>query len=154
MSQTVYTNYWVNKREDFRKEHGSYPTEEEAIQGIETWWEIQKDKYTNVSKRRTNSGALEINYGDDYYFYRIEKRQINDKLPKRTYKLKTKGEIDAQRKRLNLDDQQFLFDELAEPYRDRLIIAMSNSITPREYLYSENGTPTVKIEDLKQINSK
>lgn len=153
MSQTVFTNYWVNNREDFRKEHGSYLTEEEAIQGIETWWELQKDKYTNVSKKRTNSGALEINYGDDNYFYRIEKRTIKDKLPTRSYKLKSKGEIDALRKKLNLDDQQLLFDELAEPYRDRLIIAMSNSVTPREYLYSEKGAPTVKIEDLKQIRS-
>lgn len=151
MSQTVFTNYWVNQREDFRKEHGSYSTEEEAIQGIETWWEIQNDKYSNVTKRRTNSGALEINYGDDNYFYRIEKRLISDKLPKRSYKLKSKGEIEALRKKLNLHEEQFLFDELAEPYRDRLIITMSNSITPREYLYSENGRPTVKIEDLKQI---
>lgn len=153
MSQTVFTNYWVNQREDFRKEHGSYLTEEEAIQGIETWWEIQNDKYSNVTRTRTNSGALEIKYGDDNYFYRIEQRQIEGALPKRAYKLKSKGEIEAQRKQLNLHDQQFLFDELAEPYRDRLIITMSNSLIPREYLYSENGKPTVKIEDLKQLRN-
>lgn len=152
MTQTVYTNYWVNRREDFRKEHGSYLSEEEALKGIETWWELQKDKYTNVTKTRTNSGALEINYGDENYFYRIEKREIQDKLPTRSYKLKTKGEIESTRSKLNLSDEQFLFDELAEPYRDRLIIAMSNSQTPREFLYSEKGTPTVKIKDLQSLH--
>lgn len=152
MTQTVYTNYWVNRREDFRKEHGSYLSEEEALKGIETWWELQKDKYTNVTKTRTNSGALEINYGDENYFYRIEKREIPDKLPTRSYKLKTKGEIESTRSKLNLSDEQFLFDELAEPYRDRLIIAMSNSKTPREFLYSEKGTPIVKIDDLQSLH--
>ena len=151
MTQTVYTNYWVNRREDFRKEHGSYLTEEEALKGIKTWWELHKDKYTNVTETRTNSGALEINYGDENYFYRIEKRIINDKLPSRSYKLRTKGENESKRRQLNLDDEQFLFDELAEPYSDRLIVAMSNSITPREFLYSEKGTPTVRISEIQRI---
>lgn len=151
MNQTVYTNYWVNRRENFRKEHGSYHTEEEAVKGIETWWELQKDKYSNVTKTRTNTGALEINYGDENYFYRVEKRDISDKLPSRSYKLKTKGEIESLRKQLNLSDEQFLFDELAEPYRDRLIVAMSNSKTPREFLYSETGAPSVKIKDLQKL---
>lgn len=151
MNQTVFTNYWVNRRQNIRKEHGSYQTEEEAVKGIETWWEIQKDKYSNVTKTRTNSGALEINYGDENYFYRVEERDITEKLPTRSYKLKSKGEIESLRKQLNLTEEQFLFDELPEPYRDRLIVAMSNSITPREFLYSENGAPSVKINELKNL---
>lgn len=34
MSQTVYTVYWENKRDDVRKEHGTFASEEEALAGI------------------------------------------------------------------------------------------------------------------------
>lgn len=152
MTHTVYTNYWINRRDDLRKEHGSYISEEEALKGIKTWWELHKEKYSDVTETRTNSGALEINYGDDNYFYRIEKRTIKDKLPTRSYKLKTKGEIESKRRQLNLSDDQLLFDELAEPYRDRLIIAMSNSVIPREFLYSAKGTPSIRISEIKQLH--
>ena len=57
MTQTVYTNYWVNRRDKLKKEHGSYPTEEQAIKGIETWWEIHKEKYKDVKHVRTNTAA-------------------------------------------------------------------------------------------------
>ena len=151
MSQTVYTNYWLNRRNDTRKEHGSYLTEEDALEAVKTWWEIQKDNYENVETYRTNTGALEINYGDDIYLYRIEKRQTDEPLPSPSYRLKTQSEIDAERKKYMLDDETLLFDELAEPYRDRLIIAMADSQKVREWLYEESGKPTVKIKDYKGI---
>lgn len=152
MPQTVYTNYWVNRRMDTRKEHGSYKTEDEAVEAIRTWWEIHKENHSNIEYIRTNTGALEILYGDDNYIYRIEKRQIKDKLPGRSYKRKSNGEIEAARKQLNLDEETFLFDELAEPYRDRLIITMADSQKVREFLYNEKGRPTVKVEEYKVIN--
>lgn len=148
MSQTVYTNYWVNQRSDVRKEHGSYLSEEDAVKGIKAWWEIHREKYRNVEYNRTNTGALEIIYDDDNYFYRVEKRNINWELPSRSYRLKTKGEIEAKRKQLNLDDETLLFDELPEPYRDRLIVAMADASKAQEYVYNNSGQPTVKIKDL------
>ena len=45
----------------------------------------------------------------------------------------------------------FLFDELAEPYRDRLIIAMADSKKVREYSYTKNGQPIIKLKDIKKI---
>ncbi|MGX7092473.1 hypothetical protein [Hutsoniella sourekii] len=147
MTQTVYTNYWINRRDNVRKEHGSYPTEEEAIQGIETWWEIHKEHYKDVEHNRTNTGALEILYDDDNYFYRIEKRQIEGELPSRHYKKLTAGEIDTKRKQLNLDEDTYLFDELAEPYRDRLIVTMANAQKVRDWVYTQKGQPVVKVSE-------
>lgn len=145
MSQTVYTNYWVNRRANIKKEHGSYLTEEEALQGIKIWWEIHKEKHHNVEKKRTNSGALEISYGDDNYFYRIEKRQVSNPLPSRKYKLRSKGEIESLRFKHHLNDESFLYEELAEPYRDRLMIVMADAKKLREYVYDIKGRPIKKF---------
>lgn len=152
MSQTVYTNYWVNRRFDQRKEHGSYASEEEAVEAIHTWWELHKEKYSDVEYNRTNTGALEVIYDDPNYFYRIEKRVIDGKLPSRAYKLKSKGEIEAARKQLNLGEEAYIFDELAEPYRDRLLVAMGDSSKVRNFVYTELGRPIVKVEEYKQVH--
>lgn len=151
MTYTVYTNYWVNRRLDQRKEHGSYETEAEAVEAIKTWWELHKEKYNNIEQVRTNTGALEIIYDDPNYFYRIESREIPNKLPSRSYKLKSNGEIEAKRKQLNLGDEAHLFDELAEPYRDRLIIAMGDPAKARNYVFTERGRPIVKVEEYKHV---
>ncbi|MGY3815686.1 hypothetical protein ACWOA6_09110 [Globicatella sulfidifaciens] len=151
MTQTVYTNYWVNRRDKLKKEHGSYPTEEQAIKGIETWWEIHKEKYKDVKHVRTNTGALEIYYGDDNYYYRIEQRQISGSLPSLKYKLKTDGEINSLRKQNNLRDDLYLFDELAEPYRDRLIVTMADAQKVRDFVYTEKGAPIIKLSEIKQM---
>lgn len=153
MSQTVYTNYWINKRDQIKKEHGSYPTEEQAIKGIETWWEIHKEKYKDVQHKRTNKGALEICYGDDNYFYRIEKHEIDGQLPSLKYKKKTDGEIKSLRLQNNLREEMFLFDELAEPYRDRLIVTMADVLKVREYVYTQRGEPIVKLSEVKQLKA-
>lgn len=144
MTNTVYTNYWVNERANVKKEHGSYNTEQEAINAIVAWWEIHDESYSNVSQERTNTGALEIIYDDPNYFYRIEERVISKPLPSKTYKLKSKGEIEALRKKHLLDQDTYVFDELAEPYRDRIMVAMANIQTARQYTYTEDGKPIVK----------
>lgn len=151
MSQTVYTNYWVNQRANIKKEHGSYLTEEEAINGIETWWRIHKAKHKEVKQHRTNSGALEIHYGDDHYYYRIEKREIDTPLPSTNYKLKTTGEIHSLRLQNNLRDDMFLFDELAEPYRDRLIATMADAQKVRDFVYTDHGEPIIKLSEVKNL---
>lgn len=145
MAQTVYTTYWINRRDDVQKEHGSYLTEEEAIEGIFAWWELNKDQY-RVEQIRTNTGALELLYGDDNYYYRIQKRVIDGNLPSKSYKLLSSGEILSKRQLLNLNDETLLFDELAEPYRDRIITAMADSKKAREWLFTQNGKPIVSIE--------
>lgn len=145
MVKTIYTNYWVNKRVDLKKEHGSYKTEDEALRGIQAWWEIHDQKYNDVEYVRTNTGALEILYGDPNYFYRIEEREITNSLPNTSYKLKTPGEIEALRNRYQLDAETFVFDELAEPHRDRLILAMGDSKKARGYTYTESGRPIVEL---------
>ncbi|AMB94846.1 hypothetical protein ACWOE5_01430 [Aerococcus sanguinicola] len=139
MTQTIYTVYWENKRHGVRKQHGSYKSEEEAIEGIKAWWELQKDKYDNVNYERTNTGALEITYDDDNYVYRVEKEESDQELPSRQYKLRSEGENEANRKKYNLHDEEFLFDELAEPYRDRLILSMASSQKARDHVYDERG---------------
>lgn len=139
MSQTVYTNYWVNRRSNVIKEHGSYASEEEAFQGIKAWWELQKDNYREVDQRRTNSGALEITYGDDNYYYRIIKREIEGQLPSLKVKLRSAGQIEALRKQHLLEDKDYLFEELAEPYRDRLVMAMGDGQKVLGYVYDHHG---------------
>ena len=74
MPKTVYTNYGVNERENVKKQHGSFKTEEEGIAAIQAWWEIHKQAPKDVSYVRTNRGALEVLYGDPNYYYRIEER--------------------------------------------------------------------------------
>lgn len=145
--QAVYTTYWEDKLRDRRKEHGSYKTEEEAIKGIQAWWELHKENYSNIEYTRTNTGALEIMYDDDKYVYRIEKKKIDGALPTRSYTLKKPGEIDALRSKYNLHEEAFVFDELAEPFRDRLILAMGNSLKVRAYIYDEEGRPIRKVEE-------
>lgn len=149
MEKTVYTNYWQNRLTKQKKEHGSYKTEDEAIKGIEAWWELHKEDYSDVEYRRTNSGALEIIYNGDDYVYRIEKRKIDSPLPSRSYTLKKPGEIEALRSKYQLHDEAFLFDELAEPYRDRLVLTMADSKKVREFIYDENGCPIQKLEEIK-----
>lgn len=138
MTNTYYRTYWINKRNDVRKEHGTYATEEEAKEAIIAWWEINNESY-DYELYRTNTDAIEIKYIDDYSFYRIEKIESDESLPDKSYKLKTAGEIDAKRKELNLDPDEFIFDELAEPHRDRLIQAMADSKKARSYIYNDRG---------------
>lgn len=145
MSKTVYTNYWVNRRADVKKEHGSYESEEEAVRAIKAWWEIHDEKYNDVEEIRTNTGALEILYGDPNYFYRIEEREITEPLPTTSYRVKAQGEIEALRNKYQLDEDTFVFDELAEPYRDRIMLAMNSINKAREYSYTEKGQPIVKL---------
>lgn len=145
MNKTVYTNYWVNKRAGVKKEHGSYKTEEDALRAIKAWWEIHNEKYNDIEKIRTNTGALEVLYGDPNYFYRIEERQTSETLPANSYRIKTPGEIEALRNKHQLDKEKFLFDELAEPYRDRIILAMNSIVKARKYTYTEKGQPIVKF---------
>lgn len=144
MPKKVYTNYWVNERADVRKQHGSFETEEEAVNSIIAWWELHKESYKDVSYERTNTGALEVLYGDPNYYYRIEEREIEGPLPNRSYKLKSAGEVDALRKKHMLDDDTFIFDELPEPYRDRIIVAMGDSAVAREFSYTKEGMPIIK----------
>lgn len=144
MTKTVYTTYWINERADVKKEHGSFETEQKAVQAVKAWWEIHKETYDNIIYERTNSDALEILYGDPNYYYRIEEEETSEPLPATSYKVKTQGEIEALRKRHQLDDVTFLFDELPEPYRDRLIRAMGDSQLAREYSYTKDGKPIVK----------
>lgn len=151
-THTVYTNYWINRRNDIHKEHGSYETEEEAVEGIKAWWELNKDHYKDVQHVRTNTGALEIYYGDENYYYRIESRRTDEPLANRRYKLFSTGEILSKRQQLNLDDQTLLFDQLAEPYRDRIIVAMADSKKAREWLYTSNGKPIVNISEYRRLH--
>lgn len=147
MASTVYTNYWVNVRADVKKEHGTYRSEEEAVQAVQAWWEIHGESYSNVEYNRTNTGALEILYGDPNYFYRIEERQVTGPLPRTSYRVKGRGEIEALRSKHQLDGETFLFDELPEPYRDRLILAMGDSQKARGYTYTEDGRPIVELNN-------
>ena len=149
MEKVVYTNYWVDRYTDARKEHGSYLTEEEALNAIYTWWRIHKEHHRDVKETRTNTGALEITYDDDRYVYRIEKRKFQGNLPSRSYQLWTQGQIEAQRQQLQLSDDEFLFDELAEPYRDRLIEVMADASKVRNFCYTQDGRLVVKLSDLK-----
>lgn len=144
MEKTVYTNYWVNRRADVKKEHGSFKTEADALKAIEAWWEIHDESYSDVEHVRTNSGALEVLYGDPNYVYRIEKRKTNEALPTTSYRVKTAGEIEALRNNYQLDEETFLFDELAEPYRDRIMMAMNSIQKARKYTYTENGHPIIE----------
>lgn len=143
LTHTVYTNYWISKRDNVRKAHGSYRSEDEALEAIKVWWELKGEKYT-FDVYRTNTGALEVAYIDDNYFYRIEQRETDEPLPKASYILKKSGEIESKRQMLQLEAHEFLFDELSEPYRDRLIRAMGDSTEARAYVYTEDGIPIEK----------
>ncbi|TVP91729.1 hypothetical protein [Alkalibacterium sp.] len=147
MEQTVYTNYWQNRLSNVKKEHGSYENEEEAIKGIKAWWELHNEEYPNAEFNRTNSGALEIIYQDDNHFYRIEKRTIEGALPTRKYTLRKPGEVEALRSKHNLHEEAYLFEELAEPYRDRLSQAMADSTKLRNYVYDNEGRPIRKLKE-------
>jgi len=147
MNQTVYTNYWQNQIGNIRKEHGSYKSEEEAIAGIKAWWELHKEQYKHVQYNRTNTGALEIVYDDENYVYRIEKRIIEGSLPKRSYRVKKAGEVESLRAKYILNKESFLFDELAEPYRDRLMLAMADIKKARSHVYDREGRLIRGLED-------
>lgn len=144
MTKTVYTNYWVNERDDVKKRHGTFASEDEAIDAILAWWELHNEQYHDVTYNRTNTGALEIIYGNPNYYYRIESRKTDEPLPTTSYRLKSKGEIEALRKKHMLDDYTFVFDELAEPHRDRIIVAMGDSAIARSYTYTKEGKPIIK----------
>lgn len=150
MTRTVYTTYWVNERANVKKEHGSFATEREAVQAVMAWWEIHKESHKDVSYERTNTEALEILYGDGNYYYRVEKEETSEPLPKTSYKIKTQGEIDSLRQKHQLEEDTLLFDELPEPYRDRVIVAMGDSKAAREYSYTKDGKPIIKAFETAQ----
>ncbi|WP_018658807.1 hypothetical protein [Allofustis seminis] len=143
--ETVYTTYWISKRDGIKKRHATYKTEEQAIEGIKAWWELQGDRY-EPTYERTNTGALEIAYIDDNYFYRVESSKTDQPLPPTSYQLFTQGQIEAKRGQWHVDDDLYLFDELPEAYRDRLIMAMNDILTARAYIYTEKGRPVQKME--------
>lgn len=145
MTRTVYTNYWINERADVKKKHGNFTSEKEAVAAIYAWWEIHNEAYHEIDYVRTNTEALEIVYGDANYYYRVEKRTTTSPVPKTSYRIKTQGEIEALRQKHQLDKQTFLFDELPEPYRDRLMTAMGDIQLAREYSYTEKGQPIIKV---------
>ncbi|MDO4669875.1 MAG: hypothetical protein Q4A67_00200 [Aerococcus sp.] len=149
MTQIVYTVYWENKRDEVRKKHGSFKSEEAAMEGIKSWWELQKEHYKDPHFERTNTGALEVEYlqDDDNYVYRIEKEEIEGHLPSTSYKLLTEGEITATRQKYALEEEQYLFDELAEPYRDRLIVAMNDAKKAKSYVYDQRGRMIRPLSD-------
>lgn len=143
--ETVYTNYWISKRDGVKKKHGTYRTEEEAIRGIRAWWDLQGDRY-EAEIERTNTGALEIAYIDDNYFYRVESSQTSEPLPSTSYTLYTQGQIEAKRNAWNVEEDMFIFDELPEAYRDRLIMAMNDIKKARSFVYTEKGRPIRLME--------
>lgn len=147
MTHTVYTNYWMNRRDNVIKEHGTFNSEEEALQGIKAWWELQGDDYSNVEERRTNSGALEITYGDDNYYYRIISSESETPAVMRKPKKRQAGELDAMRRQRLIDDSLYFFEELAEPYQDRLLMAMGDGEKALKYLYDEKGRLVKLIEE-------
>lgn len=145
----IYTVYWENKRDDVRKKHGSFPSEEQAVLGIKTWWEIEKDHYRDVHYERTNTGALEITYieSQPYYVYRIEKETIAGELPSTKYRLRSANEIKAKRQQLGLAENEFLFDELSEPYRDRILTAIPDATRVKNYCYDSSGRIIKKVSE-------
>ena len=147
MEQTVYTNYWQNRLTGVKKKHGSYASEEEAINGIKAWWELHNEDYPHAEYNRTNSGALEIIYNDDNYIYRIEKRETTNPLPKAKAKPRNKNEVASIRKKYGLHDEALLYEELAEPYRDRLMLAMNDSQKLHQYVFDSEGRPIKKLND-------
>lgn len=147
MTHTVYTNYWINRRDNVIKEHGTFNSEEEALQGIKAWWELQGDDYSNVEERRTNSGALEITYGDDNYYYRIISSESETPAVMRKPKKRQAGELDTMRRQRLIDDSLYFFEELAEPYQDRLLMAMGDGEKALKYLYDEKGRLIKLIEE-------
>lgn len=147
MTHTVYTNYWINRRDNVIKEHGTFNSEEEALQGIKAWWELQGDDYSNVEERRTNSGALEITYGDDNYYYRIISSESETPAVMRKPKKRQAGELDTMRRQRLIDDSLYFFEELAEPYQDRLLMAMGDGEKALKYLYDEKGRLVKLIEE-------
>ncbi|OJF93748.1 hypothetical protein [Alkalibacterium sp. 20] len=147
MEQTVYTNYWQNRLTGVKKKHGSYATEEEAINGIKAWWELHNEYYPHAEYKRTNSGALEIIYNDDNYIYRIEKRKTENPLPKAKAKPRNKNEVTSIREKYGFHDEALLYEELAEPYRDRLMLAMNDSKKLHQYVFDLEGRPIKKFND-------
>lgn len=147
MEQTVYTNYWQNRLTGVKKKHGSYASEEEAINGIKAWWELHQEDYPHAEYKRTNSGALEIRYNDDDHVYRIEKRKSETPLPKAKPKLRNKNEVVSIRQKHDLHEEALLFEELAEPYRDRLMMAMNDSQKLQQYTFDSEGRPIRKLND-------
>lgn len=145
----IYTVYWENKRDGIRKKHGSFLSEVDAKRAIETWWDIENKNYRNVQEIRTNTGALEFVYleSDPNYVYRIEKELREEPLADTHYRLMNKNEIQALHKKYNLSENEFLFDELAEPYRDRLIFAIADIKKARSYCYEEHGRVIRLIEE-------
>jgi len=62
--------------------------------------------------------------------------------------LRSPGEIDSKRKLAQLDEETFLFEELAEPYRDLLLVAMGNGQRVKDFIYDEKGRP---IRELTKV---
>ena len=96
---------------------------------------------------------MEIEYDDNNYVYRIEKRTIEGALPKRSYRVKKAEEAKSLRAKYNLNKESFLFDELAELLRDRLILAMADIKKARSHVYDREWRLILGFEDEIQTDN-
>lgn len=148
MTKKVYTVFWENKLSGELKQHGTFKSYDNAVSAIKAWWELheyQPEKF----KEKPNGQVTRIEYGHRDYIYKIVEREIDEQLPKTTYKQIKQGQIDDQRKKYNLSNNDgFLFDELPEPRRDRIIVAMGDINAARSYTYDNKGKPITKFVNI------
>ena len=63
------------------------------------------------------------------------------------------GEVESLRGKYNLNKESFLFDELAEPLRDRLILAMADINKARAHVYDSEGRLIRGLEEKVVLKS-
>jgi hypothetical protein len=61
--------------------------------------------------------------------------------------------VESLRGKYNLNKESFLFDELAEPLRDRLILAMADINKARNHVYDSEGRLIRGLEEIIRTDS-
>lgn len=80
---------------------------------------------------------MEIESDDNNYIYQIEKRTIEGTFPKRSYWVNKAEEVESLCAKYDLNKKFFLFDELVEPLRDKVILAMADIKKARSHDYDK-----------------
>lgn len=146
MTKKVYTVFWENNLSGELKQHGTFKSYEDATAAIKAWWEMHEYQPTKF-KEKPNGHVTRIEYGHRDYVYKIVEHELVGKLLSTSYKQLKQGQVEDQRKKLNLShDDGLLFDQLPEPRRDRIIVAMGDINAARNYTYDHKGKPITKFK--------
>lgn len=66
-----YKVVWKDNVRKLKNKHGIYESKDEAYKSILDWWSLNKFNPMYIKQWENKQGVVTIDYGNDYYLYKI-----------------------------------------------------------------------------------